>query len=78
VKKWQKIKGYFARSDKMEILTKEAQDRAADLERSILSRDLQLIEDQFKLSADLAKRERLLQWLNRDVPKGIGGPPAVN
>lgn len=61
----------FGRIDPKVALLNEVQDRALELERTILVKQLQLIEDQCRLDAEQAKREAIMQWLNRNIPKSV-------
>lgn len=54
---------------KKQTLEEEVIDEAILLDRDILERELNLIDAQFKMQAQRAKREYLLEWLQRDKPR---------
>ena len=71
------MKTWF-KKDRMEVLRKDVEEESANLERQILTRDLQIIDDQYRLQGEIAKRQRLLDWLNRDLPKVLNGQVPSN
>lgn len=50
-------------------IDQEAIDEAMLLDKDILERELNLIDAQFKMQAQRAKKEHLLEWLQRDKPR---------
>ena len=51
----------------------EAIEEAHLLERDILARELQMIDDQCKIAAQRAKRDFIVSWLQRDMPVPLNG-----
>lgn len=58
---------------KQPTVDENATEEAQLLERDILNRELQLIDDQFKINAQRAKQDHIINWLSRDKPQVLHG-----
>lgn len=52
-------------------LEEVALEEAMLLDRDILNRELKIIDDQFKVQAQHAKKQFIMDWLQRDTPRTI-------
>lgn len=59
-------------------IDQEAMDEAMLLDRDILERELNLIDAQFKMQAQRAKKEHLLEWLQRDKPRVLNPQDVIH
>jgi hypothetical protein len=66
-------RGYWSRVWKNPTLEDEVRDSAEQLERTVLTKELERIDIEEKIAAARRKREYLAEWLTRDLPKPVGG-----
>lgn len=52
-------------------LEEEAMEEALLLDRDILNRELAIIDAQFKVQAQHAKKAFIMDWLQRDTPRPL-------
>lgn len=52
-------------------LEQDAMEEATLLDRDILKRELEVIDAQFKVQAQHAKKAFILNWLQRDTPRSL-------